>query len=96
MLASQLDAISTRIDEIDAQITAWHKANPVSQRLAAIPGIGPLIATAIAATVADPAAFRSAREFAAWVGLTPRQKSTAANSVWDASAGKVTNTSDGC
>jgi len=76
MLASQLDAISTRIDEIDAQITAWHKANPVSQRLAAIPGIGPLIATAIAATVADPAAFRSAREFAAWVGLTPRQRST--------------------
>lgn len=76
MLALQLDAISERIDEIDARILAWHKANPVSQRLAAIPGIGPLIATAIAATVADPAAFRSAREFAAWVGLTPRQKST--------------------
>jgi transposase len=76
MLASQFDAISARIDEIDAEIIVWHKANPVSQRLAAIPGIGPLIATAIAATVADPAAFRSAREFAAWVGLTPRQKST--------------------
>jgi transposase len=76
MLAARLDAISERIDEIDAQILAWHKANPVSQRLASIPGIGPLTATAIAATVADPAAFRNAREFAAWVGLTPRQKST--------------------
>jgi transposase len=76
MLAAQLDAIGERIDEIDARILAWHKANPVSQRLARIPGIGPLIGTAIAATVADPAAFRSAREFAAWVGLTPRQKST--------------------
>jgi transposase len=74
VLGSQLNAISGRIDEIDARINAWHKANPVSQRLATIPGIGPLIATAIAATVADPAAFRSAREFAAWVGLTPRQE----------------------
>jgi transposase len=76
MLALQLDAISERVDEVDARINAWHKANPVSQRLATIPGIGPLIGTAIAATVADPTAFRSAREFAAWVGLTPRQKST--------------------
>ena len=76
MLAAQLDAANERIDEVDARINAWHKVNPVSQRLATIPGIGPLIGTAIAATVADPAAFRNAREFAAWVGLTPRQKST--------------------
>ena len=55
---------------------AWHKSNPVSQRLATIPGIGPIIATAIAATVADPSAFRSGREFAAWLGLVPRQNST--------------------
>ena len=55
---------------------AWHKANPVSRRLATIPGIGPLIATAIAATVPDPDAFRGGREFAAWLGLVPRQRST--------------------
>jgi transposase len=55
---------------------ACHKATAVSQRLSTIPGIGPVIATAIAATVADPAAFRSGREFAAWLGLTPMQKST--------------------
>ncbi len=76
LLGSQLDEIELRIDEIDAQIMAWHKANPVSQRLATIPGIGPLAATAIAATVPDPAVFRSGREFAAWLGLVPRQHST--------------------
>jgi transposase len=55
---------------------AWHKTNAVSQRLASIPGIGPIIATAIATTVADPGVFRSGREFAAWLGLVPRQNST--------------------
>lgn len=76
LLAKQLDGVELRIDETDAQIMAWHKANPVSQRLATIPGIGPLAATAIAATVPDPAVFRSGREFAAWLGLVPRQNST--------------------
>src|SRR5499433_2358856 len=55
---------------------AWHKSNPVSQRLASVAGIGPIIATAIAATVVEPSGFRSGREFAAWLGLVPRQNST--------------------
>ena len=76
LLAGQHHEVALRIDETDAQIMAWHKANPVSQRLATIPGIGPLAATAIAATVPDPAVFRSGREFAAWLGLVPRQNST--------------------
>jgi transposase len=76
LLAMALDAVDAQIDAIEAKIATWHKANPTSQRLATIPGIGPLIASAITATVADPAAFRSGREFAAWLGLTPRQKST--------------------
>ena len=76
LLAGHLDELELRIAEIDAQIMAWHKADPVSQRLATIPGIGPLAATAIAATVPDPAVFRSGREFAAWLGLVPRQNST--------------------
>ncbi len=76
VLAGQLAAVEERIEEVDAKILAWHKADPVSQRLATIPGIGPLAATAIAATVPDPAAFRSGREFAAWLGLVPRQNST--------------------
>src|SRR5499427_7437686 len=61
---------------IEKQLMAWHKSNPVSQRLATIPGIGPIIATAIAATVTEPSGFRSGREFAAWLGLVPRQNST--------------------
>jgi transposase len=76
LLATQLDEAESRIEELDAQIVAWHKASPVSQRLATIPGVGPLIATAIAATVPDAGAFRSGREFAAWLGLVPRQRST--------------------
>lgn len=61
---------------MERQILTWHKNNPVSQRLATIPGIGPIIATAIAATVADAGVFSSGREFAAWLGLVPRQSST--------------------
>src|SRR5262249_8365405 len=60
----------------EKQLMAWHKSNPVSQRLASVPGIGPIIATALAATVVEPSGFRSGREFAAWLGLVPRQNST--------------------
>jgi transposase len=76
LLAAQLDEVGQRIAEVDTRIAAWHKASPVSRRLATIPGIGPLIATAIAATVPDPDVFRGGREFAAWLGLVPRQTST--------------------
>lgn len=76
ILADQIDALSRRIAAIEAQIMTWHKSNPTSQRLATIPSIGPIIATAIVATVADPNEFQSGREFAAWLGLVPRQNST--------------------
>ena len=76
LLAAQFADLEKRIREVDARILAWHKADAVSQRLATIPGIGPLVATAIAATVLDPSTFRSGREFAAWLGLVPRQNST--------------------
>ena len=59
----------------ERQIAAWHKNNPVSKRLATIPGVGRVIATAIVATIADPREFRSCRELAAWLGLV-RQNST--------------------
>ena len=61
---------------LEAQILAWHKESEVSLRLATIPGIGPIIASAIAATVPDAKAFSSARQLAAWIGLVPRQRST--------------------
>jgi transposase len=76
ILVGQLDQLDGRIAQVEAEILAWHRANPVSQRLAKIPGIGPLIASAIVATVPDPSVFRSGRTFAAWLGLTPRQHST--------------------
>src|ERR1700686_24321 len=76
VIVNQIEDTQTRIAGIETQVLAWHKSNPVSKRLATIPGIGPIIATAIEATVADPSIFRSGREFAAWLGLVPRQNST--------------------
>jgi transposase len=76
VLANQIEQIEAAVTALERQLLAWHKTNPVSQRLASIPGIGPIIATAIATTVADPNVFRSGREFAAWLGLVPRQNST--------------------
>jgi transposase len=76
IIVNQIGDVQTGIAKLETQLVAWHKNNPVSQRLATIPGIGPVIATAIAATVADPNTFRSGREFAAWLGLVPRQNSS--------------------
>jgi transposase len=76
VIAGQIDDVEAKIVGVEAQLLAWHKSNPTSRRLATIPGIGPIIATAIAATVPDPKVFRSGREFAAWLGLVPRQNST--------------------
>jgi transposase len=76
VLAAQIEQIQASVLELEKQLMAWHNSSPVSQRLATIPGIGPIIATAIAATVAEPSGFRSGREFAAWLGLVPRQNST--------------------
>src|SRR6266516_3752863 len=72
VLAAQIEQLEAAVAAIEKQLMAWHKSNPVSQRLASVPGIGPIIATAIAATVVEPSGFRSGREFAAWLGLVPR------------------------
>ena len=76
VLAAQIEQLEAAVAAIEKQLMAWHKSNPVSQRLASVPGIGPIIATAIVATVVEPSGFRSGREFAAWLGLVPRQNST--------------------
>jgi len=75
-LIAELHALEQRIDAIEAVIVREHKANEVSRRLATIPGIGPITASAMAAAIADPTAFKSGRELAAWIGLTPRQHSS--------------------
>jgi transposase len=75
-LAQQLLSLQDRLKEIDRKIRVVHRASEVCRRLETVPGIGPVIATAIAATVPDASEFRSGREFAAWLGLVPRQNST--------------------
>ena len=75
-LARQLLSLECEITTTEQRIHAWHRVNQVSQRLATIPGIGPLTASALAASIADPAVFGSGRELAAWIGLVPRQTST--------------------
>jgi transposase len=76
LLAGQLEAIETRLKTLEAQLIGVHKANPTSQCLATIPGVGPIGAVSFALRVADPKAFRSGRHFAAWLGLTPKENST--------------------
>ena len=75
-LAAELEALGDRVKEIEVATLAWHKDNEASRRLATIPGIGPITASAIVATVTDPSQFHSARQFAAWVGLVPKQNSS--------------------
>lgn len=76
VLLNQLAALQQQIGELDRGIHAQHRASDVSRRLETIPGIGVIGATAIASTVADPSAFKTGRDFAAWIGLVPRQYST--------------------
>ena len=75
-LAAQLDSLASQIRVIERQLMAWHRQSAPSRRLETIPGVGLITATALAASVPDPSVFNSARQFAAWLGLVPRQNST--------------------
>ena len=75
-LGAQLRMLKAQILAFDRQIMVWHRSNETSKRLDEIPGVGPALATALVASVADPKAFRSARHFSAWVGLVPKQHSS--------------------
>jgi transposase len=75
-VAEQLLLVKRKILDMDRRIAACHRSSDMSRRLAEIPGIGPLVATALVATVPDPRAFASARNFAAWIGLVPKQNSS--------------------
>jgi transposase len=76
LLGAQLRALKAQILEFDRMINTWHRSNETSKRLDEIPGVGPALATALVASVADPKAFRSGRDFSAWVGLVPKQRSS--------------------
>ena len=76
LLAAQIDDANAKIEELEKAIVARHRNGEASRRLATIPGVGPIIASAIAASVPDASVFKSGRQFAAWLGLVPRQNST--------------------
>ena len=76
MLVEQLEELSGRLAALRQELLARHRADPASCRLATIPGIGPITASTLVATITDPTAFRSGRELAAWLGLVPRQHSS--------------------
>jgi transposase len=75
-LGTQLRVLKAQILEFDRMIIAWHRSNETSKRLDEIPGVGPALATALVASIADPKAFRSGRDFSAWIGLVPKQHSS--------------------
>ena len=73
---ARVAALDGEVGVLEQRLEAWHRDTPASQRVAAIPGVGLLGATALVAMMGDPAAFRSGREFAAWLGLVPRHSGT--------------------
>jgi transposase len=75
-LGAQLQMLKAQILEFDRMIRAWHRSSETSRRLDEIPGVGPVLATALVGSVADPKAFRSGRDFSAWIGLVPKQNSS--------------------
>ena len=75
-LVAALTTVEREVASNERCIHAWHRSSEASRRLETIPGIGPIIATALVASVSDPSNFKSGRELAAWIGLVPRQNST--------------------
>ncbi len=75
-LAEHLKALDCQVRELEQEIQCWHQENEASRRLAQIPGIGALTASALVATIGDATQFKNARQLAAWLGLVPRQHSS--------------------
>jgi transposase len=75
-LYKHLGELDRHAEEIEARIQSWHRANAASRRLEAIPGIGPITASALVASVGDARCFKNGRQLAAWLGLVPRQRSS--------------------
>jgi len=76
-LAEEEAQLAEQLETIETRLLAWHRGNETSRRLAKIPGVGPIGAAMLAMKAPDPAAFGSGRQFAAWIGLTPKDHSTA-------------------
>jgi transposase len=75
-LGAQLRMLKAQVLDFDRRITAWHRSSEAGRRLDEIPGVGPMLAIALVASVAEPSSFRSGRDFSAWIGLVPKQRSS--------------------
>ena len=75
-LTENLKEMNRRVNELEVQIQRWHSENAASEKLADIPGIGPIMASAIVASVGDAREFKNGRQLAAWIGLVPKQNSS--------------------
>jgi transposase len=90
VLSREYGRVQGELKEIEARLMAWHRADAAGRRLAQIPSVGPIIATTLVMKTPDPHAFRSGRHFAAWLGLTPKDHSTAGKT----RLGKITRAGD--
>jgi transposase len=75
-LLDHLKDLDRQVDELEAKIQAWHRSNDLSRKLAQVPGIGPITASALVASIGDAKSFDSGRQVAAWLGLVPKQNSS--------------------
>lgn len=74
-MAEQIEMLTTRIEKLDTKIVAAVKADETARRLTSIPGVGPIIAATVRVTIQDPPAFKTGRDLAAWIGISPRANS---------------------
>ncbi|WP_350670915.1 transposase, partial [Pseudoalteromonas sp. CAL494-MNA-CIBAN-0108] len=79
-LMEHLKLLDQHVRELETQIKTWHRDNPASRKLAEIPGVGPITASALVASIGDAKNFENGRQLAAWLGLVPRQHSSGGKS----------------
>ncbi len=94
--AREYTQLQTQIDEIGTKLMAWHRADECSQRLVKIPGVGPIGAALLRMKTPEPELFRSGRQFAAWIGLTPKDHSTAGKVSWLCRVQQPSRSAPGC
>jgi len=92
VLSQALEGLDKAIDDLEDEITSAHAQNEMTRLLYKVPGIGKIISSVIAASVPDPSVFKSGRDFAAWLGLTPRQNSSGGKQTLGPSLSRATDT----
>jgi len=91
IMSDQLRDVALRVKEVERELLSWHRSSEISRQLATIPGVGPLTASALTTSVVDATQFAFARQFAAWLGLVPQQRSSGGKE----RLGKISKRGDG-